>query len=305
MTSISVIIPLYNKERSIVSTLISVVNQSYRSFEVVIVNDGSTDDSESVVESFISDHPTIDFRLITQSNKGVSSARNAGILVAKYAYVSFLDGDDLWEPTYLEELAKLIDDFPHAGILSIGCGILSNGVKYSQQTSMTDFRGIVTNYWAKGDGLWTGSSTCLKRDALLNLKDGMFDERMAYGEDLDVWWRMAYHYPIVFLSKTLAYYRQETENRAMNKLIPFSRHIPFYIEKYKYYRENNIEFRQFFDLMMLYRLYPYALENKSDPELKRVLSQIDFSLQKRSMAFRFIFPGLYHSYMLLRGRKIK
>src|SRR5690625_5076160 len=104
----SVVIPLYNKELSIRNTLQSVLDQTFTDFEIVIVNDGSTDSSAAIVEEFTD--PRI--RLIHQENQGVSAARNKGIEEAKYDWIVFLDGDDLWENNHLEEFVKMIKLFP-------------------------------------------------------------------------------------------------------------------------------------------------------------------------------------------------
>jgi len=91
----SVVIPLYNKERSVKNTIESVLNQTFQDFEVIVVNDGSTDNSLEVVKSFNDER----IRIINQKNSGVSSARNRGIKEAKYEWIAFLDADDLWEIT--------------------------------------------------------------------------------------------------------------------------------------------------------------------------------------------------------------
>src|SRR5690606_29446795 len=104
----SVVIPLYNKERSIKQTVQSVLDQTFTDFEIVIVNDGSTDNSLQVVENI--DDQRI--RIINKPNGGVSSARNKGINEANFNWIAFLDGDDLWKPNHLEIIRGLIDKFP-------------------------------------------------------------------------------------------------------------------------------------------------------------------------------------------------
>lgn len=293
---ISVVIPLFNKVNSIESTLESVMAQTCRDFEVVVVDDGSTDDSYDVVERLrLSDaERNKKIRLLHKENGGVSSARNAGIMAAQGEYVAFLDADDLWASTYLEELINLIADFPGAGIYGMG----SNAILKSEQFAEDEkngFRGWVSNPWDKNFGFWTGSSSSSSRANLIAV--GLFDERMAYGEDLDMWYRLLLFGGGVYCSKCLAFYVQDAENRAMNKVIPFEKHLPFYIEKYTEFRKNNLEFRKYFDEQCLYRLFPYTCIRKYRKDLKRVLSQIDFSLQKPSMRLRFMFPRLYKLYM--------
>lgn len=294
---ITVIIPLYNKVKSIKSTIESVLYQTYSDFEIVVVDDGSTDDSANVVRG-IQDRRV---RLISKENGGVSSARNKGILSAKGDYIAFLDGDDIWDETYLETLHDLIVEYPDAALYGIGFGWIKNGERKIATSNLpADYRGVVDDVWNNYPGFWTGSSSSSSRAKLMEV--GLFDERMTHGEDIDMWWRLLLSGDGVVDSKPLAWYRLDTENRAMNKLIPLEKHIPYYIDKYSEYRANDITFRRFFDLQMLYRLYPYALSTPNDPELKRVLNQIDFSLQKQSMRWRFRFPKLYNIYMKIVGR---
>src|SRR5690606_18820867 len=104
----SIVIPLYNKEQSVTNTLQSVLNQTFTEFEVVIVNDGSTDNSVEKVEAF--NDPRI--RLIHQANAGVSAARNKGIKEANYEWIAFLDADDLWMEDHLQVLNQMIQEYP-------------------------------------------------------------------------------------------------------------------------------------------------------------------------------------------------
>ena len=101
---ISVVIPLYNKERYIERAVYSVLSQTFQQFEIVIVNDGSTDGSVSVIERM--NNPLI--RLIHQKNGGVSAARNRGIEEARFEYIAFLDADDEWKENHLEVIAGLV-----------------------------------------------------------------------------------------------------------------------------------------------------------------------------------------------------
>ena len=121
---ISVVVPLYNKKSSIKSTIESVLAQTYKDFELIVVDDGSTDGSADVVKSFDDNR----IRLISKENGGVSSARNEGIREAKNEFISFLDADDLWDKDFLLEIDKLINDFPEAGILGTSYSYKKNGV---------------------------------------------------------------------------------------------------------------------------------------------------------------------------------
>ena len=300
---ISVVIPLYNKQESIVATLQSVLAQTYKEDEVVVVNDGSTDNSAQVVQEFFDKHPSLQgrdrVRLISQPNAGVSAARNTGIIESKGEYIAFLDGDDLWDEKYLDTLHKLICDYPDATIYGIGCAQIKDGEVLLQTMSQKCPRGYVEDIWKNYPGYWTGSSSS-SRAYLIEI--GMFDSRMTHGEDLDVWWRLLLRGKGAYDSTVLAYYRQDAENRAMNRVIPLDKHIPFYMDKYAEARANNKEFRRFFDREMIYRLYPYLCDKRYCKQAKLLAKQMDYSLQKWTMKFRMNWPRLYKVYNKLKAR---
>ena len=128
--SFSIIIPLYNKAPYIERAINSVLNQSLQNFEIIVVNDGSSDGGEKIVTKLEDER----LKLVSQKNAGVSAARNKGALEAKSEYLAFLDGDDTWEPNFLSELVKLIADFPNAGIYGTSNSfIYPNGKKVARK----------------------------------------------------------------------------------------------------------------------------------------------------------------------------
>ncbi len=285
---ISVVIPLYNKEKSIVATLQSVLAQTYTDYEVIIVDDGSTDNSLNVVRSFV--HSFTDssvIKIIRQSNAGVSAARNRGIEEAKGEYVAFLDGDDLWDKDFLKEMAKLIEEYPNKSIYGLGCEQIKRGDK--PIISNHYYRGVST--WDHATMAFTGSSACVRKQDAITV--GLFDIRMTHGEDLDMWWRLMLLHGGASDLYPYAFYIQDAENRAMNRVVPLEKHIPYYIDKYAKVRANNVEFRRFFDREMIYRLYPYLFDAKYKEEAKRITQKFDYSLQKMSMCVRMHFPHIY------------
>lgn len=292
----SVVIPLYNKEFSIQSTLDSVLSQTYTNFEIIVVDDGSTDDC--VMQVLEIDDKRI--KLIQKENGGVSSARNKGILAAKGKFIAFLDGDDLWHPTYLETLHQLIQDYPNYSIYGIGCAKVTNdNITLYDNLSCNFYRGLAD--WEYSKMFFTGSSTCAPREKLIEL--GLFDTRMKYGEDMDMWFRLMLNGGGVSYEKPLAYYRQDAENRAMNKVIPLEVHIPYFMDEYKEYRDHNNSFRRFFDQEMVYRLYPYLFQKQYKEIAKRLSRKIDYSQLKCSMWLRMRFPYLYALYAYFKESK--
>lgn len=153
---ISVVIPLYNKQNAIAATLQSVLAQTYTNFEVIVVDDGSTDDSANVAEAVLRERKVYGVeckgKVVRKANGGVSSARNRGIQEAKYDYIALLDGDDLWDEHYLEEQVKLIEDFPEAKMWGINFAEMSKGKLIRKLPT-----GLPDGY----RGLWKTTSKCL------------------------------------------------------------------------------------------------------------------------------------------------
>lgn len=119
---ISVVIPLYNKAHTIANTLSTVIKQTYKDFEIIIVNDGSTDNGVEVIQQHFTDNR---IRIINQNNSGVSAARNKGVEESKGEWIAFLDGDDEWHPEYLDYVYNVIRKYPHCGMICSG-GLCTN-----------------------------------------------------------------------------------------------------------------------------------------------------------------------------------
>lgn len=188
---ITVVIPLYNKENTIAKALNSVLAQSYQDFEVVVVDDGSTDNGAAVVELYTD--PRI--RLISQENAGVSAARNHGIAEARGEYVAFLDADDEWMPEFLEEIVALQQGFPNCRAQATTYVQCQNGEKKNIILNRLPFsgeQGVLTNYFEvathSNPPVWTGA-VCIERALLQEL--GGFPLGIKSGEDLLTWARIA------------------------------------------------------------------------------------------------------------------
>ncbi|MBQ6612089.1 MAG: LicD family protein [Alistipes sp.] len=123
---ISVVIPLYNKEAEIERTLMSVINQSLAPREIIVVDDGSTDSSANIVRGIIEHYPKHNIRLISQTNAGVSAARNRGIDEASGEYIALLDGDDYYLTGYIAEVCRLMTYYPESDCFSTGFDIVNH-----------------------------------------------------------------------------------------------------------------------------------------------------------------------------------
>lgn len=188
---ISVIIPLYNKADSIAKALDSIQAQTYQDFEVVVVDDGSTDNGATIVEQ----QKDSRIRLIHQTNAGVSAARNRGIEEALGEYVAFLDADDEWEPQFLEEIITLQRMYPECRAQATNYIFNSRGVKSSTILRKLPFKGeygVLSNYFVVAScshpPVWT-SAVCIERKLLQEI--GGFPVGVKSGEDLLTWARIA------------------------------------------------------------------------------------------------------------------
>lgn len=288
---ISVIIPLYNKERAIVHTLESVINQTLAPYEIIVVDDGSKDKSLRVVEDFIranSEKRIVNsIRLIHKENGGVSSARNKGIQEAKGKYVALLDGDDLWTATFLEVQTTLIHDFPEAAMWGVNTAFIKNG-KYRkwQQGMGVGYRGYVENYFGTShNDLFCSSSVVIRKKVFEQV--GYFDERISASEDLDMWYRIILHYPVVFYDKVLVYYNQDAENRVAydtDVRFPLTKDIKYYIDKHYEEFKRNPAFSRYICKRVAEDLLKYGYYFGTEQEKK------DADVIVKKMDYRYIHP---------------
>lgn len=204
---ISVVIPLYNKATSIASTLDCVMRQSFADWEIVVVDDGSTDGSADIVDSI----KDIRIRLIRQQNAGVSCARNKGVSESKGEFVAFLDADDEWVVDYLEKQFELTHKYPECDVFAMNYEFRDiNGKKTSTIINKLPFNnvdGVLSNYFEVASyshpPLWT-SAIMVKKSALQSI--GGFPQGIKSGEDLLTWARLACRYKIAYSTKIGAVY---------------------------------------------------------------------------------------------------
>ena len=206
MPLISVIIPLYNKEQFIKETLLSVLNQTLSDYEIIVINDGSTDTSFDVATKALKG--SNNHTLISQENKGLSATRNVGITHAKGKIIALLDADDLWDNSYLEEVEKLYLNYPEAALFGTDylekytdSNVLEPTKNIIQNLKNTTF--IVKDFFKLNlhQPIITPSSFSFKRTVF---EDTTFNEAIDFAEDVEFFiksnirYRFAYSYkPLV------------------------------------------------------------------------------------------------------------
>ncbi|WP_040395979.1 glycosyltransferase family 2 protein, partial [Aquimarina agarilytica] len=205
----SVIIPLYNKEDFIKTTLDSALKQNFIDYEIIIINDGSTDNSLSVVEK-INDKK---IKIYSQKNSGVSTARNNGIKFANGKYIAFLDADDYWFPNHLSELNRAISAYPEYKIFCNNYKVETkkntykeNRFSYLPKPEFEDLY-IIQNYFKSSliaDIAWT-SAVCIEKKLILD-NDFFFDPDIISIQDIDLWTRLGIKHSFIFNKRETTIY---------------------------------------------------------------------------------------------------
>lgn len=268
----SVIIPLFNKAPYIQRAVESVLKQTFQDFEIIVVNDGSTDGGEKLLEVFNDDR----IKIINQVNQGVSNARNTGISHGKFRYISFLDADDYWHKNYLETNRKLIRLYPRVGI--IGTGYTSSLFDTSDEFNYS----LLNNYFeiAIHNTLYFTSATTINKVFFEN--NTGFDPGLKLGEDLDVWFRAILYFGNgLYVPDKLVFYGNEDENRATNKKYSFNDTLVAKISKSNYFDDVNIQptitrnmFELFRDKWLYFNIFPLYLMKSNKSFLEKMVSDL-------------------------------
>jgi len=201
MPNVSVVIPAYNAMNYLPETVESVLRQSFTDFEVLIIDDGSSD---HIVQwaSQIADHRV---RLISQENQGVSAARNTGITQAHGEYIAFLDADDLWELTKLEKQVRCLDNNPTVGLVHTWMLLVDEQGKSTGRVMKSNGEGDIWKQLVERN-IIACPSVIVRRCCFEAV--GIFDINLRSNEDWDMWLRIASRYPFAVIKEPLAYYRQ-------------------------------------------------------------------------------------------------
>jgi len=217
----TVVIPLFNKAEHILRTLESVTRQQYPASEIIVIDDGSTDEGPSIVNKA----NIKNVKLIQQTNQGVSAARNNGAALAKNEYIAFLDADDQWLPLFLDEVARLIVKFPQAKFYGTRYQIVASEDTYidakikldninPEGEILKDFFNIAS----EGDLPFTMSSMVIA-NSLFNTIGG-FPLNEPIGEDQDLFCRVALNAPIAYSPNIHSLYHKDAQNQASKTNIP-------------------------------------------------------------------------------------
>lgn len=220
MPKVSVIIPVYNAERFIKETVESILAQTYQDFEIVVINDGSTDKSAEIIRSFD------DKRIIYsyQKNQGLSIARNEAILKSNGEYIALLDQDDLWLPEKIEKQISLLDSSPEIGLVCSDCYVIDSQGKIMDKVfnQCKHSKGMVLPQLFLDN--FISCPTAVIRKLALN-KVGLFDPDFSIAADYDLWLRIAQFFDIEYTDIPLAKYRIHANNMSCNITLGYKEKI--------------------------------------------------------------------------------
>lgn len=210
MPLISVIIPVYNGEKTIRETIESVLKQSFQDFELIVINDGSQDSTLEIISSIQ------DFRLkiFSYPNAGLSASRNRGIFQATSEYISFLDADDLWTPDKLEAQLQALQENPKAAVAYSWTDYIDESSQLLKRGGYMTVNGDVYAKLLLIDFIANGSNPLIRRQALIEV--GSFDESLTAAEDWDMWLRLAARYHFVAVPAPQILYRISMNSMSSN-----------------------------------------------------------------------------------------
>jgi glycosyltransferase involved in cell wall biosynthesis len=211
---VSVIVPCYNHENYIKECLLSVINQSYKNIELIVIDDGSSDNSIQIINQLRTDY---EFIFEAQANRGISATLNKGI--QKYAsgkYISILASDDFWHPNKLEKQVAFMEFNKGFAMVCSNSYIVNSQSRVDTFFNEKLFDGLYSfNEIALGKCLIPALTVLIRRDTFD--KVGYFDENLLI-EDLDMWLRISYSFKIGVLKEKLAYYRKHSTNVSSRSL---------------------------------------------------------------------------------------
>lgn len=309
----SIIIPLYNKAPYVAKAIESVLSQSFTDYELVIMDDGSQDESFSIASKTIEGHSNC--HLYQQQNAGVSMARNNAVALSHGEFLCFLDADDWWEPLFLEEMSRLIKEFPEAGIYGTSYTIVNEtkhktrvapiGVEPGFEKGYINYCQVYTKTLAMP--LWTGA-VCVPRHVFNEMQG--FPKGVKLGEDFLLWIRIALKYKVAFLNKPLAYYNQDVDapNRGVGHLHRPEEHMLWRLSDLEDVEHTNQDYKQLIDKLRVYSLMPYYLSNDCFEAAKKELKKVDWERQPSQSRSLYSSPRWLlklRSKILHLGSKIK
>lgn len=291
----SVIIPLYNKAPYVAKAIQSVLCQAFTDYELIIVDDGSKDNSAEIAAQAIEGHSNC--RLIRQENAGVSMARNNGVAISQGKYLCFLDADDWWDERFLEEMAQLIEAFPEAGIYGTNYIIVNETKRKTRVAQIGVEEGFEKGYinYCKAYAktmympLWTGA-VCIPRRIFEEM--GGFPKGIKLGEDFLLWVRIALKYKVAFMNKPLAYYNQDVDlaNRGVGHLLEPRENMLWNLTDLESEERTNEDYKILIDKLRTNGLLSYIMVRRYRAIARKEMKKVDWGKQSASVRRLYQLP---------------
>jgi glycosyltransferase involved in cell wall biosynthesis len=211
MPKVSVVIPAYNAMKYLPETVASVMNQTYKDFEIILVDDGSSDH----IRAWVAEQNIPQIKLISQENRGLSGARNTGIRHAQGEYIAILDADDLWDPTKLQKQVQALEDFSEVSFVYTWTALINERGTLTGRYYKRHEEGDVWDTLIEFNLVGCGSVPLIRKSCFDAA--GEFDENLkSFVEDWDLWLRMARLYRFKVIKEPLVYYRQRPDSASKN-----------------------------------------------------------------------------------------
>ena len=239
---VSVIIGSYNHGQYLPSCIESVLKQTYKKLEIIVIDDGSTDNTKETIAPYF-DRITYQY----QENQGRGASRNAGINLAKYPWVAFLDADDLWTPDKLEKQINAVKDHPEVDLLVTnaiwfdGDTIVQNdyfksmNLFHKQPVSHFDHLHVFTEKLYRlfiDENFVNLSSVLVRKECLYQI--GLFDVTLPRAQDRDLWLRLSRQYTFAYLDEILTHSRTHTLNDGLRTIHPYLSRIQLFEKAYNF-----------------------------------------------------------------------
>jgi glycosyltransferase involved in cell wall biosynthesis len=212
MPLISVIIPVYNGEKTIQETVQSVLNQTFTDFELIVINDGSQDSTLEIVSSFQDSR----IKVFSFTNGGLPVSRNRGIALANGEYISFLDADDLWTPDKLAGQLAVLETNPQAAVAYSWTDCIDESGQFLRQSAYATAQGNVQANLLLANFISSGSNVLVRKQALMDI--GGFDETLSNCQDWDLWLRLSARYEFEPVKTPQVLYRVSRNSMSRNVL---------------------------------------------------------------------------------------
>lgn len=280
MPFFSVIIPLYNKENFIENTLKSVFAQTFEDYEILIIEDCSTDNSLNKISGLIFSKVRI---IKHEKNKGLSASRNTGIANANSEYIAFLDADDIWKSTFLQELKLLIGTYPEAKLFGTNYEETyseSNIILPKNNSDSLEKHSVIPDFFAisLAQPLYCPSSFCVHKSVFETI--GYYNESITYGEDVDFNIRANSKFKLAYSTNHLVSYTASSENQITKSNISEKT-----ITDFDAYENDGISvsLKKFLDFKRYMMAKHYRLENNEVDfiKMKRKIDAKNLNLKQR------------------------